>query len=178
MLLQNRLDTFFNTIEDAIVCDKDTANYVTGLKPPQHEIETLGWRYRTLGFIEAMLIVNKIRLEDYESFFHTLFEQQHNQINTRNKLSTQFAVRVHGESGYVDFDVMAQNKIDAYYQLTKRITYRAITDITRIEVFTGMAQHIASTTTPPPYIFDGENLITFNLEDLSLNTTQSLKLNK
>ena len=160
MLLQSDLDKLFDDIERCIMCPNDTVNYVRNLKPTYHEIETLGWRYRMLGFLDGMVASQKMTIQHYTNFFGVLFGEYSNQTSRGRTNNTAFALRINTENGKHDFDVMATNEVDAYYQLSKRMEFICITNITSIEVYKGLSKHIGENTNPMITEYSKDRLFT------------------
>lgn len=167
-LLQTQLDGFFKSIEEAIVCDKNTLNFINNLKPLPYEIDTMPWRFRVMGFIEAMLVTKKMSVTNFESFFSILFENHVNDVKQRSGDNKLFAVKVYYDNSSEAFDIKAVNYIDAYFKLTKRTGYRQLINIHRVEVYKGSASNISDKFNDPVQVFDSDKLVYMNLADLSL----------
>lgn len=174
-LLQTQLDDFFASIEDAIVCDKSTTNFIASLKPLPHEIDTLPWRFRVLGFIEAMVVTKKMTLTNFEHYLATLFGSHINDAKLRAGDSKFFAIKVVTDNGMEIFDVSAVNHFDAYFKLTQRVEYRELTAITSVEVFKGKAQNIDDSFNEPIKIFYADELIHLELADLAVTQSYAIQ---
>jgi len=101
--------------------------------------ETLEWRYELRGVLNALAATNQISHTPHEDAIEILFgKPPANQERPGRKY--QFSIDVtartpRGEEHCHDFNVAAMNALDAYVQLTKRMTYRCIIGIERVAVF-------------------------------------------
>lgn len=139
MLEESLLDIFFTDIQNNFI--NPTANqsdHLANLKPLDHEYPMLDWRYRLIGFIEALLISGQYHIEHYEKLKFELFGNSAVFQEPRFGREHQFNLMVTSNKGRIfDFDVAAQNAHDAYHQLSKRMAYRAIADISQVDVYSG-----------------------------------------
>ena len=133
------LDTLFMSIQNALINPTTNhSDHLSNLKPLEHEYPMLDWRYRLIGFIEALLISGQYHVENYEKLKFELFGNSAVLQERRFGRELQYNIKVTTEDGRLfDFDVAAQNGHDAYHQLSKRLSYRAITDITCVDVYSG-----------------------------------------
>ncbi len=89
------------------------------------------------GIIEGLNISGTINTATYKTLCDLLQSGESN-ATTRPGREHTFYVLVKTEKGKeYDFNVAAVNPSDAYFQLTRRSSYKAIADIMGVEVFNG-----------------------------------------
>ena len=133
------VDRYFQAVQDALINPMtQQTDHILNLKPLPHEFSMLDWRYRLIGFVEALLFNNQYALEHYEKLKYDLFGPSALFQEKRLGRERQFNIKVITKEGrYFDFDVAAKNAHDAYHQLAKRLSYRAIPDVNKVNVFSG-----------------------------------------
>ena len=133
------VDRFFEEVQDDLINPMtQQTDHILNLKPLPHEFSMLDWRYRLIGFVESLLINNQYALEHYEKLKFDLFGPSALFQEKRLGRERQFNIQVTTKDGrHFDFDVAAKNAHDAYHQLAKRLSYRAIPDVNQVDIFSG-----------------------------------------
>lgn len=129
--------------EEIALCLQHSAvpqkDYLLNLKPLIVEYELEEWRYRLSGYLECLLTSEHMSLPDYERFIVALFGTNKTRHSKPTSNVKAFNIKVLDKQHVpFNYDVPAVNPLDAYYQLSKRIEYRTITDILRVEIYNGM----------------------------------------
>jgi len=127
--------------------------------------DTLEWRYELRGFIGALQASEALSHTPGDEALRILFGKPADMSERPGRKYT-FSIEVfstlpRGETRCFSFDVAAMNAFDAYVQLTKRMTYRAISEIDCVCVFDGM-QHERKVAQAPVKRFECDELIYVN----------------
>jgi len=142
------------------------ASLITALEAIRPQTaETLEWRYELKGFIGALVAQDVLSHTPSSEALEVLFGKP---LSTTDRPGRKYKFSVdvfstlpNGETRRFPFDVAAMNAFDAYVQLTKRMTYRTISEIDYVAVFDGM-QHERKRAQAPVKRFECDELIYVN----------------
>lgn len=162
-LTGNDVDNIFDyltaTLEksDATLC---LLSSLEDLRPNDPSI--MDWRYELRGFVRGLTFFGVIPSKELDYVQKSVFGQ----FVTGDKRpgrEFKFSVDVYAKSltdeeRLFNFDVAASNSTDAYVQLTKRLVFRTIPDIFRVEVFDSF-QDERGQNQKPARIFNKDELI-------------------
>jgi len=127
--------------------------------------DTLEWRYELRGFIGALQASETLSHTPGEEALRILFGKPPEMTERPGRKYTfsidVFSTLPNGETRRFEFDVAAMNAFDAYVQLTKRMTYRSISEIDYVAVYDGM-QHERKAAQTPVKRFENDELIYVN----------------
>jgi len=150
--------------------DPSLVSALEAIRP--HSPETLEWRYELKGFIGALTASNALSHTPSNEALTLLFGKpvdSEGRPGRKYKFSIDvFSTLPNGETRLIPFDLAAMNAFDAYVQLTKRMTYRAISEIDYVAVFDGM-QHERKATQAPAKRFENDELIYVNPAPIKKN---------
>lgn len=102
-------------------------------------INTLEWRYRAIGYFEAMYAGRAISKSLFRQLVIDLIGESEKDGDRPGREHSYNIDITTSHNGFFNFDVSATNCLDAYFQLSKRASYRNITDIILVRVFNGKA---------------------------------------
>ena len=118
-LLQTHVDRITSKIEELELVDQSNSDLAAHLQ----------------GVIEGLVLSGLLSSTNSEGLTE-LLSSNHNGRHQRPGREISFLVKLTTEKEETfDFVVAASNPSDAYFQLTKRSSYKAIPDIIRVEVF-------------------------------------------
>lgn len=139
-LTESQVAEFFKEIKENIPHSANQAHKgLDDIKPLQHEINCLEWRYRLRGFAEGLSASNLLDISVVENLGEALFMARSANQDERPGRKYKYSVVITTEQNKIfTFDVPSMNPIDAYVQLTKRIAYKAIPGITSVAVYSGL----------------------------------------
>lgn len=113
--------------------------FLQDIKPLKHEIDDLTWRYRLEGYLHGMEANDAIDQKNKFKITQRLLGIRPVDKEPRPGRSFNYSVDIFTEQGRkFSFDVPSENPTDSYFQLTKRVAYKSIPDISLVEVFTGL----------------------------------------
>lgn len=119
------------------------------------------WRFELRGFVRGLALLGKLD----ETAIARASRLMHQPISKPNRPGRdhQYSVDVHASGPdqpdrTFQFNVAAMNPMDAYVQLTKRLVYRTIPDVYRVDVFEDFLSE-RKTSQDPIRIFDKDELI-------------------
>jgi hypothetical protein len=149
-LTEKQVEELFQELKENIPKRENNVRAaLENIKPSQHEVNCLEWRYRLSGFAEGLSASNILELSIYEDLIASLFSARSRDPEDRPGRKHRYSVDIITEQESVfTFDVSSMNPIDAYAQLTKRIAYKAIPGITNIAVYAGLESDRLPSATP------------------------------
>jgi len=139
MILSDRdINVIFETISTGLK-NPNISDYVERLRPDEPEL--LDWRFKLHGAIGALEAAGQTTDNLSVNVYNLLFGQP--APGKRAGRDHQYSVDVDalsptGALRHFTYDVAAQNSLDAYVQLAKRLVYRAIPDVVEVRVFAGL----------------------------------------
>lgn len=115
----------------------DITEAINHLRPSDPSL--MDWRYELRGLVRGLTATDAVGVSTLIEVEKALFGRSDFDTHRPGRDFT-FSVDVYGTSAdgsarLLQFDVAAMNPMDAYVQLTKRLVYRTIPDIQRVEVF-------------------------------------------
>lgn len=115
----------------------DLTEAVNDLRPSDPSL--MDWRFELRGLVRGLAATEAVGHSTLIEVEKTLFGRSDFDAKRPGR-DFAFSVDVYGTSAdgsarLLQFDVAAMNPMDAYVQLTKRLVYRTIPDIQRVEVF-------------------------------------------
>lgn len=119
------------------VRDENTLSVINQIFPSAPE--TLEWRYELRGVLDTLYATDQLSHTPHQDAIQILFGQPSiNQSRPGRKYLFSIDVLAktpRGDAHRHDFNVAAMNALDAYAQLTKRMTYRCIIGVETVDVF-------------------------------------------
>ena len=131
-------EALFDTIRDDL-CEptENLLAIVESFRPLDPSL--MDWRFELMGFVRGLLIGGLISSKAVKETREVLFGPV-KPNEQREGRDFHYSIDVHsrsvdGSERTIQFDVAAMNTMDAYVQLTKRLVYRTIPDVFKVDVF-------------------------------------------
>ena len=156
----NDIEQIFKLAADSI--DRShlkRVTYLQDIKPLNHEVDNLTWRYRLEGYLHGMEANDAIDKNNKSKITQKLLGIRPVDKQPRPGRTFNYSVDILTDQGKkFSFDCPSMNPTDAYFQLTKRVAYKSIPDISLIEVFSGLKSE-RSELSKPAKVFPKTDLI-------------------
>lgn len=136
-LTSSEVDNIFESIEIQVQDPAlDIKSSMEEFKP--EDPTRMEWRFELRGFVRGLALMGKLD-EAAVARASRLMHQPGSKPNRPGR-DYQFSIDVHASGPdepdrAFQFNVAAMNPMDAYVQLTKRLVYRTIPDVYRVDVF-------------------------------------------
>jgi hypothetical protein len=160
----NDIEQIFKLAADSI--DRShlkRVTYLQDIKPLNHEVDNLTWRYRLEGYLHGMEANDAIDQKNKSKITQKLLGIRPVDKKPRPGRNFNYSINIFTEQGKkFSFNCPSMNPTDAYFQLTKRVAYKSIPDICLIEVFSGNINQRDESSTPVK-VFPKNDLIYVSL---------------